>query len=81
MDYNLFHKKSSGGIVKNKHISNKELAEALHKPIIKKFKKVKVNSSFIDSVLGADLADKFNKGFKFLLCVIHIHSKYAWVMK
>ena len=24
------------------------------------------------------LISKFNKGFRFLLCVIHIFSKYAW---
>ena len=34
---------------------------------------------------GADLADmqlisKFNNGFRFLLCVIDIFSKYAWVV-
>ena len=34
---------------------------------------------------GADLADiqlisKFNKGFRFLLCVIDIFSKYAWAI-
>ena len=34
---------------------------------------------------GADLADMqlismFNKGFRFLLCVIDIFSKYAWVV-
>ena len=23
---------------------------------------------------------KFNKGFRFLLCVIHIFSKYPWVV-
>ena len=32
-----------------------------------------------------DLADlqllsKFNKGFRYLLCVIDIYSKYAWVI-
>ena len=42
-------------------------------------------SSFRDNVWGADLADmqllsKFNKGFRFLLCVINIYSKYAWVI-
>ena len=21
---------------------------------------------------------KFNKGFRFLLCVVHIYNKYAW---
>ena len=35
--------------------------------------------------MGADLADmqlisKFNKGFRFLLCVIDIFSKYAGVV-
>ena len=38
---------------------------------------------FKDNIWGADLADmqlisKFNKGFRFLLCVINIFSKYAW---
>ena len=26
------------------------------------------------------LISKFNKGFRFLLCVIDIYSKYAWVV-
>ena len=26
------------------------------------------------------LISKFNKGIRFLLCVIHIYSKYAWVI-
>ena len=57
----------------------------MHKPIIKKFKKRKVYSRFRDNIWGADLADmqlmsKFNKGFRFLLCVIDIFSKYAWVI-
>ena len=35
--------------------------------------------------MGADLADmelisKLNKGFRFLLCVLDIFSKYAWVV-
>ena len=42
-------------------------------------------SSFTDNICGADLTDmqlisKFNKGFRFLLCVIDIYSKYAWVI-
>ena len=42
-------------------------------------------STFKDNIWGADLADmqlisKFNKGFTFLLCVIDIFSKYAWVV-
>ena len=26
------------------------------------------------------IISKFNKGFRFLLCVIDIYSKYAWVV-
>ena len=56
----------SGGKVKDKNNSNKELFEELLKPIIKKFKKRKVQSLFIDNIWGADLADmrligKFNE--------------------
>ena len=35
MVYKFFGKKASGGRVKNEIISNKELTEELHKPIIK----------------------------------------------
>ena len=64
---------------------NEQLAEELHKPIITKFKKRKVNSTFKDNIWGVDLADmqllsKYNKGIRFLLCVIDIFSKYAWVV-
>ena len=71
--------------MKKENISNKELAEELHKTIISIFNKRKVHSTFIDNIQGADLANmqlksKFNKGFRFLLCVIIIYSKYAWVI-
>ena len=70
--------------IKNENVSNKKLAEELHKLIIRKFNKIKVHSPFIDNIWDADLADmqlrsKFNKVFGFLLCVIDIYSKYAWV--
>ena len=39
MVYKFFDKKTSGGTVKNKIIPNKELAEELHKPIIRLFEK------------------------------------------
>ena len=63
---------------------NQQLAHELHKPIIKKNLK-KVYSSFRDNIWGADLADmqlisKFDKGIRFLLCVIDICCKYAWVV-
>ena len=54
--------------IKNENIWNKEL-----------------HSSFIDNIWGADLDDmqltsKFDKGFRFLLCVMKIYSKYGWVI-
>ena len=84
MVYNFFDKKSSGSGLANNN-ENIQLANELHKPIIKKFDKRKVYSSFKDNIWGVDLADiqllsKFNKGFRFLLCVIDIFSKYAWVI-
>ena len=49
--YKCFNKKFSGGAVKNKIMSIQELAEESHKPIIRKFEKRKVHSSFIDNIL------------------------------
>ena len=45
---NVLIKKTSGETVKNEIVSNKELAEELHKPIIRKFEKRKVHSPFIE---------------------------------
>ena len=71
MTYKFFDKKTSGSGTKKESISNKELAAELHKPIIRKFNKRKVHSSFIDNIRGADLTDmqlisKFKKGIRFL---------------
>ena len=64
---------------------NQQLAEELHKPIIRKFEKRKVHAAFKDNIWGADLADmqllnKYNKRIRFLLCVVDIFRKYAWVV-
>ena len=96
MVYKFFDKKSKGsGVVtvepSAKHVNtklapqNQQLAEELHKSIIRKFEKRKVHTAFKDNIWGADLVDmqllrKYNKGIRFLLCVIHIFSKYAWVV-
>ena len=69
MVYNFFERKTAGSGVKSIP-QNEQLADELHKPIIKKFKKRKVYSTFKDNIWGADLADmqlisKFNKGFRF----------------
>ena len=82
MVYKFFDKKSSGSGLANKE--NIQLANELHKLIIRKFNKRKVYSSFKDNIWGAVLADmqllsKFDNGFTFLLCVIDI-SKYVWVV-
>ena len=81
MVYIFFDTKTSGGSVKNEIIFNKELAEKLHKPTIRKFEKRKLHSPFIDNICGTDPADmqlgKFKFRFRFLLCIIDIYSKYA----
>ena len=64
---------------------NKESVAKLHKPIIRKFQKRKIHSSFIDNIWGADLVDmelisKLNKGIRFSLCIIDIFIKYTWVI-
>ena len=57
MIYEFFNKKDYEGTVKNENNSSKELAEELHKPIMKNFKKIKVHSTFTDNIWGFDLAD------------------------
>ena len=81
----LVKKNPKGSGIKNEIKQNEQLTEELHKPIIRNFKKRKEYSAFKDNIWAADLADmqltsKFNKGSRFLLCVIDIHSKYAWVL-
>ena len=84
MVYKFFDSKVSGSGAKLIP-KNKQLADEFHKQIIRKFEKRKVYSTFKDNIWGADLADmqllsKYNKGITFLLCVIDIFSKYAWVV-
>ena len=81
MVYKFFDSKISGSGAKLIP-ENEQLANELHKPITRKFE---VYSTFKDNIWGVDLADmqllsKYNKGVRFLLCVIDIFSKYAWVV-
>ena len=89
MVYRFFDKKSaslnksSGNGITNE--PNYQLANELHKPIIRKLKKRKVYSSFRDNIWSVDLADmqslsKYNKGNKYLLCEIDLFSKYTWIV-
>ena len=84
MVYKFFYSKVSESSAKL-ILENEQLANELHKPIIRKFEKRRVYSTFKDNIWGVDLADmqllsKYNKGIRFLLCVIDIFSKYAWVV-
>ena len=88
MVYKVFDKSSadSGATMSenNEIKQNLQLAEELNKPIIRNFSKRTVYYGFRENILGVDLADmqlisKF-KGFRFLLCVIDIFSKYTWVV-
>ena len=61
------------------------MVNEFHKLIFRREKKRKIYSSFRDNIWGVDLADmqllsKFNKGFRFVLYVIDIFSKCAWVV-
>ena len=84
MVYKFFDLKVSGSGAKLIP-ENEQLANELHKPNIRKFEKRRVYSTFKDNIWGVDLADmqllsKYNKGIRFLLCVIDIFIKYAWVV-
>ena len=83
MVYIFFDGKSLGSGIKFR--LNQQLADELHKRIIKKLKKRKIYSSFKDNIWGADFAgmqliSKFNKGIRLLLCATDSFSKYAWVI-
>ena len=93
MVYKFFDKKSKGSGVTaladksavKSTPQNEQLAEELHKPIIRIFKKRKVHAAFKDNIWCPDLADmqlisKYNNGVRFLLCVIDIISKCGWVL-
>ena len=58
MVHKFFDKKSKGsGVANNKIKQNLQLAEELHKPIIRNFKKRAVYFGFKDNIWGVDLAD------------------------
>ena len=59
-----------------------QLADELHKPVKTKFRRRRVIANGVDDIWSADLVDmqwsQENKGFKHLLNVIDVFSKYAW---
>ena len=68
-----------------------QLANEIHKPIRRKFEKRRViitgknSNSPVDNTWTADLVDmqpysRWNRGYKYLLTVLDVFSKYAWVV-
>ena len=62
-----------------------ELADELHKPIRRKFSKRQVKVNGVDAIWAADLVDmqsfsRQNKGYKHILMIIDIFSKYGWAI-
>ena len=65
--YKRLDKKDSDGDVKIENILYLELAREIHKPIMRKFEKREVHSSFLDDIWGISLVNmqlisEFNKG-------------------
>ena len=63
---------------------NEDLAKELHKPVVKKFKLKKVYARFKHNIWAAGLAEmgslsSFNCGNNYLLCIIDVFTKCAWV--
>ena len=62
-----------------------KLADELHKPIKRNFRKRRVIVHNIDDISCSDLVEmqklsKWNKGYKYLLMVLDLFSKYGWIV-
>ena len=62
-----------------------KLADELHKPIRRNFPKRRVIVHNVDDIWCSDLVDmqklsKWNKGYKYLLMVLDLFSKYGWIV-
>ena len=77
------------GTGKKKNAQNlawqEKLADELHKPIRRNFPKRRVIFHNVDDIWCSDLVDmqklsKWNKGYKYLLMVLDLFSKYGWIV-
>ena len=64
--------------------ANEKLTEELHKPVMKKSKRIRVYTRFKDDICAADSAEmgslsSKNRNVKYSLFVIDVFTKYAWV--
>ena len=78
MVYKFFDKKIGSRVS-----VNEKVAEELHKPVIRKFKRGKVFARFKDNISAADLAEmgslsSKNRNVKYLLCATYVFTKYAY---
>ena len=63
---------------------NEQLAEELHKPVIKKLKRRKVYAKFNDNIWASNLLEmksfpSKNKNVKYVLSVLDVLNTYVWV--
>ena len=75
----FFDKKTGSGVS-----IDKQLAQELHKSVIKTFKRRKVYARFKENIQTADIAEMESlsskkKKVKYLLCVVDAVTKYAWL--
>ena len=78
------------GIIGLKHrlgmgVWNSQLADELHKPVRRRFQKRSVFAKQVDDIWTAVLVDmsrysRSNSGYKYLLTVIDVFSKYRWIV-
>ena len=64
---------------------SQQLADELHKPITRNFRKRRVISYGFDKLWAGDLIEiqrysKWNNGIKYLLTIIDVFSKYGWIV-
>ena len=62
-----------------------QLADELHKPIKRNFTRRRVLVNHVDEVWCSDLVEmqqfsKWNKGYRYLLMVLDVFSKYGWII-
>ena len=79
MVYKTFDKKTGSGMS-----LNEQLTKELHKLVTKKFKGRKVYARFKDKIWAADFDEmeslnSENKNVTYLLFVIDVFTKYAWL--
>ena len=84
LQINLLKEVVQSTLILNLNIKISNKLKNVISPLLKNVKK-KVHAAFKENIWDADLADmqllsRYNKGIRFLLCVIVIFSKYAWVV-